>query len=52
MLRTAKSLHTPGSEEDEIKGLIKKTTIKINIIHPISKFNINCSGKLSDAELY
>ena len=38
--------------EDEIKGLIKKTTIKINIIHPISKFNINCSGKLSDAELY
>ena len=38
--------------EDEIKSLIKKTTIKINIIHPISKFNINCSGKLSDAELY
>ena len=38
--------------EDEIEGLIKKTTIKINIIHPISKFNINCSGKLSDAELY
>ena len=38
--------------EDEIKRLIKKTTIKINIIHPISKFNINCSGKLSDAELY
>ena len=38
--------------EDEIKHLINKTNIKINIIHPISKFNINCSGKLSDAELY
>ena len=38
--------------EDEIKHFINKTTIKINIIHPISKLNINCSGKLSDAELY
>ena len=38
--------------EDQIETLINKSTIKINIIHPISKFNKSCSGNFSDAQLY
>ena len=30
---------------------LKKTTIKINIIHPISKFDLSCSGKITQLEL-
>ena len=40
-----------GLSEKEIKKLTENTLIKINIIHPISKFNISCSGKISDLEL-
>ena len=39
-------------KEDQITSLIDKTSIIINIIHPISKFNLSCSGKFSDAQLY
>ena len=39
-------------KEDEIERLIDKTSVIVNIIHPISKFNLTCSGKLSDAQLY
>ena len=38
--------------EDQIETLINKSIIKINIIHPISKFNKSCSGNFSDAQLY
>ena len=38
--------------EDQIETLINKSTIKINIIHPIPKFNKSCSGNFSDAKLY
>ena len=39
-------------KQDQIATLINKSSIKINIIHPISKFNKSCSGNLSDAQLY
>tara|TARA_Y100001936_G_scaffold231047_1_gene254679 strand:- start:397 stop:966 length:570 start_codon:yes stop_codon:yes gene_type:complete len=39
-------------KEDEIKRFINKTSVTVNIVHPISKFNLSCSGKLSDAQLY
>ncbi len=39
-------------KEDQIISLIDKTSVTINIIHPISKFNLSCSGKLSDTQLY
>jgi|TARA_B100002051_G_scaffold256446_1_gene272967 hypothetical protein len=39
-------------KEDQITSLIDKTSIIINIIHPISKFSLSCSGKFSDAQLY
>ena len=39
-------------KEDEIERFINKTSVPVNIIHPISKFNLTCSGKLSDAQLY
>ena len=39
-------------KDDEIERLINKTSVTVNIIHPISKFNLTCSGKLSDAQLY
>ena len=38
--------------EDQIETLINKSTIKINIIHPIPKFNKSCSGNFSDVKLY
>ena len=41
-----------SSLNDEFKEkIIKKTTIKINIIHPKTIKNISCSGNLVDTEL-
>ena len=37
--------------EENIQKLIEKTNIKIEIIHPISRFNISCSGKITDLDL-
>ena len=37
--------------EKDIENLIDSTVINITIIHPIKKFNINCSGRISELEL-
>ena len=37
--------------EKNIKQSIDQTNIKINIFHPIPKFNISCSGKITQLEL-
>ncbi len=37
--------------DKDIDNLIDSTVINITIIHPIKKFNINCSGKISELEL-
>ena len=37
--------------EKNIKESINQTNIKINILHPISRFNISCSGKITQLEL-
>ena len=38
-------------DEKNIEQSIKTTNIKINIYHPLSKFNISCSGKITQLEL-
>ena len=34
-----------------IEESLENTTIKINIIHPLSKFDLSCSGKITQLEL-
>ena len=34
-----------------IDDSLENTTIKINIIHPLSKFDLSCSGKITQLEL-
>ena len=38
-------------DEKNIEQSIKTTNIKINIYHPLRKFNISCSGKITQLEL-
>ena len=34
-----------------IEESLENTTVKINIIHPLSKFDLSCSGKITQLEL-
>ena len=38
-------------DQKNIEDSIKNTNIRVNIIHPINKFSISCSGKITQLEL-
>ena len=37
--------------DNEIKFLLKNMLVKVNVIHPVNKTNLVCSGNVNDFEL-